>query len=257
MVENLAHLARSKFEEDRVPPGHRSIFGSWYCAESGRWGYACCRGASKSAAACCAIESDSAAEPTAAAAAAAAPKFMTVTAWKPREDFETAEGFIAHAARFLASQWRQWLEDGVATKRASAVDPAVAKVLTSTATAHSVAKGIEVICERLAAREVPAELVGHLEEFCNQVGVREYAQANKAYMEIIMGKRKWQGDVPYLVEGNRNGPAVVQNVAERLNKTNANPLDAAGIRDHVVSLKRLLTVAQAVQPNADPSKNSG
>ena len=46
----------------------------------------------------------------------------------------------------------------------------------------------------------------------------EDVQANKAYMEIVMGSRKWQGDVPYLVDGNRNGPSVVQNVAERLNK---------------------------------------
>lgn len=46
-------------------------------------------------------------------------------------------------------------------------------------------------------------------------------------MDIVMGSRKWQGDVPYLVEGNRNGPSVVQNVAERINKVNANPLDAA------------------------------
>ena len=45
-------------------------------------------------------------------------------------------------------------------------------------------------------------------------------------MDIVMGSRKWQGDVPYLVEGNRNGPSVVQNVAERINKGNANPLDA-------------------------------
>ena len=71
-------------------------------------------------------------------------------------------------------------------------------------------------------------------------------------MDIVMGSRKWQGDVPYLVEagrpaehekpplteewystwniletrllqGNRNGPSVVQNVAERLNKKNSEP----------------------------------
>merc|ERR1712039_206768 len=108
---------------------------------------------------------------------------------------------------------------------------AVAKVLLSASAATEASKGIEAICERLGSRAVPAELVGHFEAFCSHVGAREYTQANKAYMEMIMGRRKWLGDVPYLVEGNRNGPSVVQNVAERLNKTNQNPLDAAGIRD--------------------------
>ena len=66
-------------------------------------------------------------------------------------------------------------------------------------------------------------------EFCSCVGEQEYVKANKAYMDIVMGARKWQGDVPYLVEGNRNGPSVVQNVAERINKINSNPLDTSDL----------------------------
>merc|ERR1711904_468240 len=111
--------------------------------------------------------------------------------------------------------------------------------------------------ERISLREVPGDLCQNLEEFCSCVGAREYVQANKAYMEIVMGSRKWQGDVPYLVEGNRDGPSVVQNVAERVNKSNSNPLDVAGIREHTVVLRRLMSVAQAAQPNVDPSKNNG
>uniref|UniRef100_A0A6T1P4S8 Prp18 domain-containing protein n=1 Tax=Alexandrium monilatum TaxID=311494 RepID=A0A6T1P4S8_9DINO len=257
MVEGLAHLARSRYEEDRRPAGHASVWGSWFDAGSGRWGYACCRRTSRAAAACCSLGSDSAAESTAGPPAGAAGELAAVTDWRPREEFETAEGFVAHAARFFASRWRRWQEDGSAGRRAAGVDPTVAKVLISSSTASEVARGIEVVCERLGARAVPVELVEHLEEFCSHVAAREYAQANKAYMEIIMGRRKWLADVPYLVEGNRNGPSVVQNVAERLNKTNSNPLDEAGIRDHAVCLKRLLTVSQAVQPNEDPSKNCG
>ncbi|CAE7476184.1 unnamed protein product, partial [Symbiodinium necroappetens] len=176
--------------------------------------------------------------------------------WRPRDDFETAEGFIIHSSKFLASQWLRWLQDGKLSEVAEKFDPDVRKVLLSESAAKEACQQVRRFCERLDDR-VPVELSQPLEDFCGCIGSREYVRANKAYMDIVMGSRKWQGDVPYLVEGNRNGPSVVQNVAERLNKTNANPLDQAGIRDHAVVLRRLLKVAQAVLPNEDPSKNCG
>eukprot|EP00439_Symbiodinium_sp_Y106_P058663 s2442_g8.t1 len=47
--------------------------------------------------------------------------------------------------------------------------------------------------------------------------------------------------------------------AQRLNaaKAKANAMDDEEVRRHVVALRRLLTVAQAIRPNADPSKNAG
>jgi len=178
--------------------------------------------------------------------------------WRPRDAFETAEGFVAHAVRYLVSKWSSWLQDGTLKSSSYAcANPSVGTAILSETNLAEAFRGVEVFCERLSLREVPADLCRHLEEFCNCTGSREYVQANKAYMEIVMGSRKWQSDVPYLVDGNRNGPSVVQNVAERLNKKMENPLDVAGIRDHTVLLRRLLTVAQAALPNDDPSKNNG
>mmetsp|Transcript_38907 Transcript_38907/g.108135 ORF Transcript_38907/g.108135 Transcript_38907/m.108135 type:complete len:262 (-) Transcript_38907:36-821(-) len=177
----------------------------------------------------------------------------------PRECVPRPQGFVSHSARCLAARWRAWLTDGSLAEaaRQSRLSGEVARVLLSEAAAAEAARGVARFCERLASCEVPADLARNLEEFCTCIGAREYAAANRAYLEIVMGSRKWQTDVPYLVEGNRNGPSVVQSVAERLNKGMSHPLDAAGIRDYTVLLRRLLSVAQTVHPNADPSKNCG
>ncbi|CAE7425359.1 SLU7 [Symbiodinium natans] len=251
------HLASSRYTEDAFPSGHRSIWGSWYDSDSGAWGYACCKATNKSAAPCAAIESDAsevARQTQAAAETSDQPEIDLI--WRSRSDFETAEGFIIHSSKYLATQWLRWLQDGKLSEVASKFDPDVRKVLLSEPAAKEACQQVQRFCQRLDDR-VPVELSQPLEDFCSCIGTREYVKANKAYMDIVMGSRKWQGDVPYLVEGNRNGPSVVQNVAERLNKKNSNPLDEAGIRDHAVVLRRLLKVAQAVLPNDDPSKNCG
>ncbi|CAE7213725.1 Rpn3 [Symbiodinium sp. KB8] len=51
--------------------------------------------------------------------------------WRPRDDFETAEGFIIHSSKFLASQWLRWLQDGKLSEVAEKFDPDVRKVLLS------------------------------------------------------------------------------------------------------------------------------
>ena len=36
-------IARSKYPEDILSNGHRSVYGSWYDVENHRWGYKCCK----------------------------------------------------------------------------------------------------------------------------------------------------------------------------------------------------------------------
>lgn len=253
------HLASSRYQEDVWPRGHKSAWGSWYCKSTGRWGLACCQSTDRNALGCTPVDSE--AETTASRNTSGgggdSAERLQAREWRPREAFETPEGFVAYAAKYLVSCWRMWLADGILSDRVRTANAEAAKVLLSTVAVDEASRGVETFCERLASRQVPKDLAKQLEEFCSCVHSREYAQANKIYMEIVLGSRKWQLDVPYLVEGNRNGPSVVQNVAERLNKESCDPLDVAGIRNHTVLLRRLLSVAQVVNPNEDPSKNCG
>eukprot|EP00747_Dinoflagellata_sp_TGD_P168027 gnl/TRDRNA2_/TRDRNA2_193529_c0_seq1.p1 gnl/TRDRNA2_/TRDRNA2_193529_c0~~gnl/TRDRNA2_/TRDRNA2_193529_c0_seq1.p1 ORF type:complete len:198 (+),score=48.80 gnl/TRDRNA2_/TRDRNA2_193529_c0_seq1:290-883(+) len=178
-----------------------------------------------------------------------------VLEWKARDEFETTEGFVANAVRYFSSRWATCLRDGSLKKSAAAQNEDRSKVLLSEASVSETRKNMEEFCEILSSKPVGADFAKKLEDFCVYIGQHEYVLANKVYLDIVMGSRKWQGDVPYLVEGNRNGPAVVQSVAEQINKKNSHHLDSAGVRDHTVMLRRLMTVMEAIHPNEDPSKN--
>lgn len=246
-------LASSKYQEDVNPAGHQSVWGSWFDSERQIWGFACCKATSKDAPGCTSSPTMPQGEELPVAITCDSER----TIWRPRGDFETPEGFVVHASIYLASQWLRCLQDGSLSARADCFDVDVRKVLLSEQAAKESFEQVKKFARRLDDGKVPQKLSQSLEEFCSCIGEREYVKANKAYMDIVMGARKWQGDVPYLVEGNRNGPSVVQNVAERINKSNANPVDEAGIRDHAVLLRRLMKVAQVVHPNEDPSRNCG
>ena len=42
-------IPKSKYEEDLYPGNHKSVWGSWYSREEGKWGYACCHQCVKNA----------------------------------------------------------------------------------------------------------------------------------------------------------------------------------------------------------------
>ena len=245
-------LASSRYSEDIHPVGHQSVWGSWYDSDRRVWGFSCCKATDKGAPPC-----TSTPERPAEALPAEVAKDGDDVTWRPRADFETAEGFVVHASIYLAFQWLKCLQDGTLSTKADCFDVDARKILLSEQGAKESLEKVKQFGRRLDDGKVPQKLSQSLEEFCSCIGEKEYVKANKAYMDIVMGARKWQGDVPYLVEGNRNGPSVVQNVAERINKINSNPVDEAGIRDHAVLLRRLMKVAQVLRPNEDPSRNCG
>ena len=96
-------LASSRYVEDAHPSGHCSVWGSWYDVDLKVWGFACCR-ATKREASGCAESAPVASE----APAKAAPEPLQ---WRPRADFETREGFVVHASRWLAERWLKWLQE--------------------------------------------------------------------------------------------------------------------------------------------------
>mmetsp|Transcript_146881 Transcript_146881/g.258880 ORF Transcript_146881/g.258880 Transcript_146881/m.258880 type:complete len:269 (-) Transcript_146881:18-824(-) len=258
-------LATSRYAEDAFPRGHRSVWGSWYCKETSQWGFACCHATGREAVGCCpdfstasetealssAAESGPIAQAAASAAAAAAE-----AEWRPREAFQTSEGFVAHAMRYFALCWKQFLHDGSlrAAVASGQVDSSAASVLLSEKAARGAAVSLEDFGQRLCRRSLPANLVSKLEEMCLCIGAREYAHANKVYMDIAIGAKKWQSETPVFVSFS------MQRQDTEVKWTpdcGSHPVDDAGVREHVIVLRRLLTVAQAVRPNSDPSKNCG
>ena len=66
------------------------------------WGFACCRATELHAPPC--------AEAPAVNPSAAPEEAGAQVTWRPRQEFETSEAFIAHTSKYLAYQWIKWLE---------------------------------------------------------------------------------------------------------------------------------------------------
>merc|ERR1712032_250973 len=101
---------------------------------------------------------------------------------------------------------------------------------------------------------------------CTEMLSREYASANKAYMDLALGNRAWHLEVPTLLEGGLGGCSGVERgrmfkqarTAQQLNEARGSSvMDDGEVRAHVVSLRRLLAVAQTMRPSSDPSKMAG
>lgn len=172
------------------------------------------------------------------------------TSWRPRMSFETPEGFVAYTLRHLADCWALSLRG----EAVAAVSVKLPPALCAEKVAREAAASVEDFGRRLCQRSLPTTLVAKLEEMCMFISDREYAQANKVYMDLAIGSKRWLTDMPVLVSFSMSR----QDTEVKWTPDCGNhPIDEAGLRDHVVMLRRLLTVAQALRPNEDPSRNCG
>mmetsp|Transcript_63552 Transcript_63552/g.143460 ORF Transcript_63552/g.143460 Transcript_63552/m.143460 type:complete len:255 (-) Transcript_63552:48-812(-) len=254
MLPEGRRLAASSFEEDAAPSGHGSIWGSWYCTATHRWGFRCCRATSRQAAPCCpqllamASEPEDEARSTPKAAAAAS------TDWRPRQEFGSPETYVAHAMQHLALRWQAWLNDGTLAGAAQAMSSSAAGVLLSERVAKEAKGSVEYFCGRLYQQVLAKEIVSKLEEVCTCIHEREYTKANKLYVDLTIGSRKWLSDLPVFVHFDMKRQDTDVKWTPDSGK---NPLEEAGLQEHILVLRRLLAVSQMVLPNDDPSRNCG
>merc|ERR1719379_49550 len=126
---------------------------------------------------------------------------------------------------------------------------------------HAFAKTLHAARTLIGGAQLCAEgEVEKLQRVCSAMLDRDYAAANKAYIDLTLGSKTWQSSVPQLVDGNRDGPSVVARVSERLNKEqekNLSLLDDPAMKDSLPYLKRLMTSMQCLRPNADVSRHIG
>lgn len=164
---------------------------------------------------------------------------------------------MAHALKHLTSSWSSWIHNGSGEPAAASsrsFHSSLPDVLRSERAAKEAAESVEDFSRRLCQRSLAPTLVGKLEEMCTFISEREYAQANKVYMDLAIGTKRWLTDMPVSVSFSMSRQ---DTDIKWTPNCGANPIDEAGLRSHVVVLRRLLTVAQALQPNENPSKNLG
>lgn len=185
---------------------------------------------------------------------------------RPREAFASPEGFVVHALQHCLARWRQ---SALEVWAAEHLGDGGRSVLHSRAVFRETAAAVSALCQLLEAGALGPSIVEKLERMCCHLMAREYVPASQAYLDLSIGSRTWHGDVPSLLEagctwggrkaGVERGRLFKQaRTAQRLNSeraSSATVLDDDTVKLQLTSLKRLLTVAQELHPNEDPSRN--
>eukprot|EP00434_Breviolum_minutum_P001836 symbB.v1.2.001626.t1/scaffold80.1/size342472/13 len=166
--------------------------------------------------------------------------------WLPRSSFETSVGFLAHALHYFLERWTLGREMDLQRLAQAQVSFSSAKSLDEAKVA------VKELCEKIGGQKLQLPLLLKLEEMVNCIGEREYTSANKIYMDLVIGSKKWLNDMPYMVNFSMSRQ---DTEVHWTSQSASDPVDDAGIRQHIVALRRLMMVLQVLDPNADPSKN--
>eukprot|EP00439_Symbiodinium_sp_Y106_P064848 s1569_g10.t1 len=262
-------LAASRYSEDAIPLGHASVWGSWFCTKTQSWGFACCRATDREAKPCKpeALLAMSEPEDMVSTPRREEAQASSEAAWLPRSSFETSVGFLTHSMQYFLRCWRSGLQDPTTARRLQGLGSGGSN-LTSEKSVDEAGLGmepcrfpwlrrgraVEDMCRKLGAQRLSVDLLHKLEEMVVSIGDREYAHANKIYMDLVIGTKKWLNDMPYMVNFSMSRQDTEVHWTP---ESGSHPVDEAGLRNHVVVLRRIMMVLQALNPNNDPSKNCG
>lgn len=248
-------LAASRYSEDAIPLGHASVWGSWFCTKTQSWGFACCHATDREAKPCKpeALLATSEPEDMVSTPRREAEASSEASEWLPRSSFETSVGFLTHSMQYFLRCWRSGFQDPTTARRLQGLGSGGSN-LTSERSVDEAGRAVEDMCRKLGAQRLSVDLLHKLEEMVVSIGDREYVHANKIYMDLVIGTKKWLNDMPYMVNFSMSRQDTEVHWTP---ESGSHPVDEAGLRSHVVVLRRIMMVLQALSPNTDPSKNCG
>jgi len=260
------HLVSSElFREDVLEDGHEAIWGSFYDAEGRSWGYACCRGTSRHQPCANKEQEPEEKRPRRARRASSEDseseqrKFdeKPVDWSSPPEDLRprgevgegSAEEFIEHFVRYAVGAWQRELEGGLLAARAGR-NPEL-KTFVSVDALRQAEASLSPLLRQLRQGTVNGEILKHLDEMASRAANREYAAANKAYMELTIGNKKWQNVLAGAQGKHNKGGTVYLMPQSALTAYDSDPV----AQKYMQALRRVILFAQYKRPNDDVSKH--
>ncbi|CAJ1454578.1 unnamed protein product, partial [Effrenium voratum] len=112
-------------------------------------------------------------------------------------------------------------------------------------------KSVKALQKLLKDQALGSDVLAKVEKVCCGMVLKEYREANQAYLDLAIGNKAWHSEVPTLMEGGMDGMTgqergrIQARTAQRLNASRVkSSMDDEEVRGHVVALRRLLTVAQ-------------
>lgn len=161
--------------------------------------------------------------------------------------------FVAHYIRFVVGDWRKTLANGqlhekVVNCQLSEIQRAVYEKESSLKETEDM---MAPLIQQLEQDAVDAEVMKYLERMVTNAAEREYKDAMNAYVELTVGKKKWNNAVMFGEAKHNKGFN-----ARRVKRDEANKFDSdETVQKYVQGLRRLLIFSQLVRPNEDVSKH--
>jgi len=259
--------------EDVYEHGHHSVWGSLYDAESQQWGYGCCRSTDRSSpcsnpltsvpskkrkerssAKCMAYDWSNA--PTSLALRQKIE--LTAELLSGDTGASTKQGaFLAHFIRFATGAWRRMLEGGKIWsddgEHMSKIEN-VPQDLRGMKALEDTQAGILPLLQQLESNQADPAIVKQLEKLVSLAADREYSKAGKAYLEMTMGRKKWNNTLASYAGTH------CQNKGFRIYITKQDdPLkfDTDPATQKIMqSARRLVNFMEVIRPPADASKRN-
>lgn len=264
------HLVSSElFREDQLEANHEAVWGSFYDVNFECWGYACCRGTARSqpcttAKAAGGPASEGAKQPRRArrgdSSESESPRRVqgsggAAVDWSaaPSELLppgsageQQAAVLIEHIVRFAVGAWQRELNttpgmDGAPENKA----------FGSAEMLRQAQEALTPLLKHLRTGAVEGSVLARLREMLELAAAREYAAANKVYMELTVGNKRWQNVVAG-AQGLHNKGASIRLIPQ--SKLNAFDCDPAA-QKYILALRRIILFLQYTWPNEDVSKH--
>mmetsp|Transcript_87489 Transcript_87489/g.276457 ORF Transcript_87489/g.276457 Transcript_87489/m.276457 type:complete len:274 (-) Transcript_87489:51-872(-) len=263
------HLVSSDlYREDALEADHQAVWGSFYDREAKRWGYACCQGTSRHQP--CQLQEasgepakpkrkkarDDSSDSDSPRRRKEPPKEKTID-WSsapmelpsPSPNARDDAALIEQVVRFGVGAWQREV-NSCSTEGQGPPAPELA-AFSSADALRQAQEALGPLLLQLQAGRVEAGVLSRLGEMLALAAEREYAAANKVYMELTMGNKRWQ-NVMAGAQGLHNKGASIKLIPQ--SKLNAFDSDPAA-QKYIIALRRLIQFLQYKRPNEDVSKH--
>uniref|UniRef100_A0A7S1RMQ8 Pre-mRNA-splicing factor 18 n=1 Tax=Alexandrium catenella TaxID=2925 RepID=A0A7S1RMQ8_ALECA len=175
---------------------------------------------------------------------------------QPRSEVAGGESpaqFVTHFIRFVVGKWRSCLAaDGqLQVEGLGALSDAMRAIYESEAALRETQEMLAPLMRQLENSKVDKEIMKHLDKMVGLAAVREYKEAMTSYVEITIGRKKWNNAVMFGEAKHNKGFN-----ARRVKRDEDNKFDSdETVKKYIQAIRRIFTFAQLVCPNEDGSKH--
>lgn len=168
------------------------------------------------------------------------------------EGGQSPGSFVAHFILFVIGRWRACLSEKTLHRDGwdKLSDPMKA-VYESEASLKETQDMLAPLIRQLEQGEVDDEVMKHLDAMVALAAEREYKEALSHYVEITIGRKKWNNAVMFGEAKHNKGFN-----ARRVKRDEDNKFDSdETVKKYIQAIRRIFNFAQLIRPNEDVSKH--